>query len=244
MVALHSGPAAMAHHDGALAATLPLWTLMSVAMMVPVALPAVRHVAANSLRWRRQRAIAEFLVAYIAVWIAFGLVALPAAALVDGWISAKVTLVAALGTAAAWQLVPYRRRFVRACHRTVPLPPRGWLAAAGCARFGLRQGRACVGVCWPLMLVMALVMHQSLVWMVALALIVIARKRLPRAERLSRPLAGGLCTAAVALAVLGGPVGPVYAEHGMAMHGHGAAPRATWTIARGPTAAVWLCRPN
>src|SRR5215207_6691226 len=43
---------------------LPVWTVMCVAMMVPAALPAVRHVAANSLRWRRRRAVAQFLIAY------------------------------------------------------------------------------------------------------------------------------------------------------------------------------------
>ena len=238
MVALHGGPVATGHDDAPLAAALALWALMSVAMMVPVVLPAVRHVAANSLRWRRQRAIAEFLAAYLAVWIAFGAVALSAVSLASGFLIGTPAVVAALVIAAAWQLLPFQRRFVRACHRTVALPPRGWRAAAGCLRFGWRQGRACVGICWPLMLVMALVIHESLLWMAALAFIVAARRLLPRADRLSRPLAGALGAAALALAVLSPPVGPVYAERAGA-HAH-----STWTTSSGPAAPLWLCAPR
>src|SRR5205085_1687546 len=58
-------------HSGT-AAALAMWALMVVAMMLPTALPAVRHVAAASLRWRRGRAIALFVSVYVSVWVAFG----------------------------------------------------------------------------------------------------------------------------------------------------------------------------
>jgi predicted metal-binding membrane protein len=229
------------HAEGATAAgaaALPLWTLMSTAMMVPATWPAVRHVGLNSLRWRRQRAIAEFLAAYVAVWVAFGLLALSALAVFDGWLAGDVILAAALGVAAAWQVLPYQRRFLRACHRTVPLPPRGWLAAAGCVRFGLRQGRACLGACWPLMLVMAVVVHHSVLWMVALTAIVATRKLLPRSERFSRPLACAMAAVAVLL-LLAGPARPVHAEHA----GRGSPPPgAGERIAHTPALPRWLCR--
>ncbi|MGH3566313.1 MAG: DUF2182 domain-containing protein [Pseudonocardia sp.] len=180
---------------------LPLWGLMCVAMMVPSAWPAVRHVAINSLRWRRQRAIAEFLAAYLAVWGAFGVVVLSGLAFAGG-LSGTVVLAMAFGVAACWQILPYQRRFQRDCHRTVPLPPRGRLATAGCARFGVRHGRACVGVCWPLMLVMAVVMHQTALWMVVLTALVSAVKLVPRSKRLSGPIALGLGTFAVIFLIL------------------------------------------
>src|SRR5690348_9415588 len=51
------------------------WTLMCVAMAVPPNLPAVRHVYANSIRVRRQRASAVYLSAYLGVWLGLGVVA-------------------------------------------------------------------------------------------------------------------------------------------------------------------------
>lgn len=209
VVGLHAGPAdvaSMGHPHGAHAtpsvlATLPLWIVMCIAMMVPASLPAVRHVGTNSLRWRQQRAIVEFLVVYVGVWVAFGVATLPALALVDGRLPSDVVLVAVLGAAAVWQLLPYQRRFLRACHRTVPLPPRGWRADVGCAHFGFRYGRACLGVCGPLMLVMAAVVHQTMLWMAVLTAISTALRLLPRSERISGPIAFTLGTCALVFLV-------------------------------------------
>jgi endonuclease G, mitochondrial len=56
-------------------AGVPHWTLMAMAMMAPVALPAARHVGLNSIRRRHQRAIGLYLGVYVAVWAGFGAVA-------------------------------------------------------------------------------------------------------------------------------------------------------------------------
>ena len=48
---------------------------MVVAMMLPTALPAVRHVAANSLRRRRPGAMLTFAAAFVLIWVAFGVAA-------------------------------------------------------------------------------------------------------------------------------------------------------------------------
>jgi predicted metal-binding membrane protein len=197
-----AGGASAGHHHGlhagpSVLATLPMWTVMCIAMMVPAALPAVRHVGTNSLRWRQQRAIVEFLAGYVGVWVAFGVVTLSALALVDGRIPSDGVLAAALGAAAVWQVLPYQRYFLRACHRTVPLPPRGWRAAAGCARFGFRHGRACLGVCGPLMVIMAVVIHHSVLWMAILTAASTALRLLPRSQRISTPIALALGTSAL-----------------------------------------------
>jgi predicted metal-binding membrane protein len=162
---------------------LPMWALMCVAMMVPAALPAIHHVGVNSLRWRRQRAIATFLLAYLSVWWAFGLVVLPAVHLLDDRLPrGQLTMATAL-LSAAWLVSPPLVFFRRACHLTVPLPPRGRRAVAGCVRFGLRHGLACVGVCGPLMLLTATLLHGPVIWMVLLTTLVLANKRLPRGRR-------------------------------------------------------------
>jgi len=166
-----------------LARDLPLWALMCVAMMVPAAMPAVRHVALNSVRWRRQRAVATFLVAYLGVWWGFGLLVLPLLRLLDDRVEPWHATVAAGLLSAGWLVSPALIRCRRACHRTVPLPLRGRAAVEGCLRFGLVHGFACVGVCGPLMLVMATVLHASAAWMVVLTALVLANKLLPRRLR-------------------------------------------------------------
>lgn len=168
---------------------LPLWVLMCVATMIPAALPAVRHVAVNSLRWRRQRAITGFLVAYLGAWTAFGLVALPLLTLVERALPRWSLIVATTVFAVVWQVLPPLVTFRRRCHQTVPLPLRGWPAHAGCLRFGLRHGLACLGVCGPLMLLMALLLHAHqhwmvlLLWMILLSTLVLAAKLAPRRWR-------------------------------------------------------------
>jgi predicted metal-binding membrane protein len=162
---------------------LPMWALMCVAMMVPAVLPAVNHVGVNTLRWRRQRAIATFLVAYLFVWWGFGLVVLPVLHLLDDRLRPWQLTAGAALLAAGWLVTPALVYCRRACHRTVPLPPRGRRAVEGCVRFGLVHGLACVGVCGPLMLLMATLLHAQVVWMVVLTALVLANKLLPRRLR-------------------------------------------------------------
>lgn len=122
----------MHHHHSAgqpglaaVAVALPYWVLMTVAMMGPAALAGVRHTGINSLRWRRGRAMAEFSGAYLVGWTVFGGIVLLATALVPS-IQSALALALTLAAAAAWQLSPLKRRWLRDCHRSVPLPPRGW----------------------------------------------------------------------------------------------------------------------
>ena len=172
----HAGavPAGHAHHDHVhpgVAAQLPAWTLMVVAMMLPVALPALRHVARNSIRRRRGRAMAVFTVAYIAVWVAFGCVAIAGYSVVTAtlMLGERTLLTLALYIAAAWQFMRAKHRAVLACKRTVPLPPVGLRADIASARFAVLQALRCLRSCWALMVVMVVAGHHSLLWMVVLS---------------------------------------------------------------------------
>ena len=188
------------------------WALMCVAMMVPTTLPAVRHVADNSLRWRRGRATAWFVASYVAVWVVAGVPILAAVAAARRVLAVEVLFAAALLVAAAWQLLPFQRPLMRACHRTVPLPPRGWRAVRGSARFGLLQALACIGLCWPVMVAAAVVLHGSVAWMLALTLAVLGRRLAPRPSRATVPLAVGLV--ALAAVVAGGAPVSAGGAHG------------------------------
>jgi len=197
--------AGMAPHGGcrltvpALADT----TVMTVAMMGPATLGGVRHTMLNSLRRRRRRAAAEYTAAYLSVWLAFGVAALAATALLP-----QLPGQAALGTvllvAAGWQFTPYKRRWLRDCHLSVPLPPQGWRAERAALAFGARNGLACLGSCWCLMLVMYAAPAGRLLWSIAVTGILLAerlRQRPGRAVRLAGVALGsaGLWTLVLAV---------------------------------------------
>jgi Predicted metal-binding integral membrane protein (DUF2182) len=140
------------------------WVVMVIAMMVPLTLLAARTVAFNSLWRRRHRAVAIFLLTYIMSWVAVAAVMALARRVGESWSGvawhdAPVAVASALLGAAAWQLTPWKRRTLRASHRTMPLAPRGWHADRDCVRWGLVTARGCTGSCWPVMLIMTLTHH-------------------------------------------------------------------------------------
>jgi predicted metal-binding membrane protein len=191
------------HRSGSLPAALLDWTVMSVAMMVPVALPAVQHVGLNSIRPRRRWAMFVFFAVYVGIWVAFGVAVLAAERVADQVlrIDDRVLLAFALAVAAAWQLTRIKRRALFRCRRTVPLPPVGLRADAGCARFALQHGWRCVTSCWSLMVVMAVVQQRALLWMAALTALIVTEELTRFGRRLLR-------LSAVALAVAAGLVAP------------------------------------
>jgi predicted metal-binding membrane protein len=174
-----------------IAAALPAWALMSVAMMLPIALPALRFTAFNSILSRRQRAMTLFVAAYLVVWLGFGAVALGAHTVVrttlapDPGLSLATTLI----IAGAWQLTRTKRRALNMCRRTLPLPPTGRKADRASVQFGLMHGARCAKSCWALMLVMIVIEHPSPLLMIALTALISAEELTVIGRRLSRPTA-------------------------------------------------------
>lgn len=201
----HAGSTDGGYSGAGLVITVGAWLSMTVAMMVPAVLPAVRHVALNSLRHRRQRAVALFLGGYLAVWAVFGVVVIPlvdaARRAVDPRPDGNALLVVALVVAAAFELTGVKRRALRACHRTVPLPPRGRRADAACARYGLRNGMACLAGCWAFMLTMVVAGHSGFLLMVLVTAVVTAEKVAVRGTQLGPHAAAALAAVAVMEAV-------------------------------------------
>jgi predicted metal-binding membrane protein len=179
---------------------LAAWLIMTLLMMVPVTLPAIRHLAFNSFRSRRSRAMTLYLAAYLFAWLVFGAVAI---SVVSAGASVGVPVpamaVAILLVAAAWQLAPSRQRALRSCRRTVPLPPTGWRADAACARFAIQQAMHCMKICWPVMLLMAAIGH-ALLPMFALTALVTAEEQAPWRDRLFSPVAVVFLAAALVIA--------------------------------------------
>lgn len=197
----HAGGIVSAGPSAPLLATLPMLALMAMAMMLTPALPTVQRVALNSLYWRRRRAALEFVAVFLAVWTAYSLTVLGALDL-SGLATAPLAPAAALSLAALWQLTPAKRRALQACHRTRPLPPRGWRASAAVAGFGLRNGLACLASCWAMMLTMAFAGPPRLAWMAALTGLITAERLSLRPRRACARVGAVLAAAALVSAAL------------------------------------------
>jgi len=166
--------------------------VMVVAMMAPLAVSGVRHVALGSTC--RGRAVAEFMAGYLAVWIPAVVLIAAAWGAASQVMGARTAVALAVAAAVLWELAPARGRRLARCERTVPLAPRGWRASRDCVRFGAERGVSCVATCWALMAACVAFAH-SLPVMVILCAVRLA----PHHQRLpSRAFAVlGVCLAAV-----------------------------------------------
>ncbi|WP_262853059.1 copper chaperone [Mumia quercus] len=169
------------HLLGSSHAAAPLHTLahavaMSTAMMVPLVLPQVAHVAQVSLWPRRYRAAAGFLAGFVAVWTVVAVGTMLVAALLVQLLGWRPALALGFTFAAVAYALPGRERLVRQCARTMPLAPHGWRADRDCLRYGAGTARRCVVTCWVAMT--AVMISQGLVVMaLATALGILERRR-------------------------------------------------------------------
>lgn len=198
------------HHTGAAtmnpgsAPGLVWWTVMVVAMMVPLTLPAVRTVALNSLWARRYRGVGLFLLAYTAAWVGLGTLALAARGAGERWSGMAVhdslpALGAVLLVAAGWELTRWKRRALRTAHRTMPLAPRGRRADLSCISWGLISARRCAGSCWAVMLVMTITHNLAVMALLTGVSLADRYSRRPALRASAAVLAG------LAVVVLGAP---------------------------------------
>jgi predicted metal-binding membrane protein len=183
------------------AATVPMLALMAMAMMLPPAMPSIHHIALNSLYWRRRRAVFEFAIVLVAIWVTYS-VAVVGVVGSTGAPSVPLAPAAALALAALWQLTPLKRRALQACHRTGPLPPKGWRATTAVAGFGFRNGLACLASCWAMMLTTAFVGLPKLAWMAALTGLITAERVSIRPRRACVQLGAALGAGAILAAGL------------------------------------------
>ena len=188
--------------------TFVMWLLMMVAMMLPSAAPMILFYSAIARSARvRGAALAPtsvFAAFYLAVWGAFSAVAALAQWLLvrSGAISdmtlafgnqriAGVLLIAA----GVYQATPLKRTCLGACRSPMTFLMRFWRPGwKGAARLGLLHGLTCLGCCAALMALLFVFGVMNLLWVAALALVVLAEKTFPMGPRI----------AAAAGAVLGG----------------------------------------
>jgi predicted metal-binding membrane protein len=191
-----NGQAGLLHHhhligDGALPlwlaafAFLGGWQVMVAGMMLPASLPAIRVFA------KGPASVVGFLLAYVLVWTAFGLVAffgdagLHATVHATPWLAERQWLIeaAVLVAAGAYQFLPWKRRGLAACRHPAARVSSGGVPSGGVAsdgasgrgapddgfEAGFRHGVDCLKSSWALMLLMFAAGFANIAWMAVLA---------------------------------------------------------------------------
>ncbi|HET7876610.1 MAG TPA: DUF2182 domain-containing protein [Methylomirabilota bacterium] len=192
---------------GQFALAFLMWAVMMVAMMVPAASPMLLTFATIN---RRRASIGTatvptgiFLGGYLVVWSAFSLLATLAQwALGRAALLAPDTLRAApwvggalLLAAGIYQFTPLKHVCLARCQSPIGFILTEWREGPhGAFVMGLRHGIFCVGCCWALMALLFVAGVMNLLWIAALAVLVLVEKLVP-AERLISWTSGALLLA-------------------------------------------------
>lgn len=186
---------------------LASWQVMTLAMMLPSSMPMVKMMTYAARRQSRTYlVIGVFMAGYAAIWTAFALVAFTGDTFIHRavdswpWLAEHYYLIgtATFAIAGIFQFTPLKERCLSACRSPLTFFLRYYRAGVAPAwRLGLRHGMFCLGCCWALMLVMFGVGIGSLIWMAALAGVMVIEKAIPGGRRLS-PLIGGAMLALAA----------------------------------------------
>lgn len=138
------------------------WMIMVAAMMLPLVADSAQNVAARSLWFRRQRAIAGFVLGYLCIWLFAGvaITLLISNLQSHAWFDTKTAMAVSVCIAVAWYFTPLRKRALFSCHRTMPIAPNGWRANLGCIRYGCMIGGSCLLTCWAWMVLCTLTGHN------------------------------------------------------------------------------------
>lgn len=195
----------------ALLGAVTIWMLMSIAMMLPTAAPAIDIYVRLSRRIEVRRAahVAGFAGGYLIAWAGFavaagsaqaalgGEIATFSAALPQGALAGGLLLLAGL-----YQLTPLKQACLTLCRNPLAFFMSHWREGiAGALRMGLRHGLVCIGCCWALMGLMFLAGAMNLAWMAALGLVMLLEKTAPGAARVGRLTGLAMALAGSALIV-------------------------------------------
>lgn len=182
------------------------WVAMMAAMMLPSAIPLIFEFARRSEGRRAwPAATAVLALAYLAVWLAFGLVCYGAyVAIGMPWPNQAWAAGVSLGVAGVYGLTPIKRASQARCRELCALHgPLPFNLMRSAIVVGVRYGLSCAGCSAGLMIAMVLIGMSNLVAAVLLAAAMLSYKLAPPvARRYDMVFALGAAAAGVAYAVL------------------------------------------
>ena len=172
-----------------LAGLFAMWSVMMTAMMLPSAAPMILLFASIE-RGRRARATATaptaaFVAGYLLVWAGFSAVAalvqvgLHQAALLSPAMASSTPFLggALLLTAGLWQWFPVKQACLYHCRSPLHFLQHEWReGTAGAVRMGVGHGIYCLGCCWALMALLFVGGVMNLLWVAAIAALVLVEK--------------------------------------------------------------------
>jgi predicted metal-binding membrane protein len=172
-----------------LAGLFAMWTVMMAAMMLPSAAPMILLFDSIQRR-RRERAAAgaptaAFGAGYLLVWTGFSALAAlvqvglhqaallsPAMASTTPWLGGALLL-----TAGLWQWFPLQTACLHHCRSPFHFLQHEWReGTAGAVRMGVAHGLYCLGCCWALMALLFVGGVMNLLWVAAIAGLVLVEK--------------------------------------------------------------------
>ena len=178
---------------GAYPAVLAMWLLMSVAMMLPTALPTIDLYARLARRMEHGQGvrIALFVAGYLVAWGTLGALAAAAQIALAGLLVERLAPALAAGgllvLAGAYQLSPLKQACLDLCRNPMLFFMARWRESlGGTLRLGVQHGLICIGCCWALMALMFVGGAMNLAWMALLGLVMLAEKILPGAKSWGR----------------------------------------------------------
>jgi len=183
-----------------------MWWIMMIGMMLPSAVPMILMFSGINRR-RRLRAepfvpTAIFVAGYLFAWGAFSALAtvgqsgLERVALLSPmdmtttsrWLGGLLFLAAGI-----YQLTPLKQSCLRACRSPFDFIVNHWRdGEMGALRMGLAHGVYCLGCCALLMALLFAVGVMNLMWVAALAAVVLIEKLLPLGDWTARVVGVGL----------------------------------------------------
>jgi len=212
-------PHQMAHVPGDMDSpwwiVLLMWWVMMIAMMTPSAAPLILLHGAVLRKHASAAAKASWLsllllFGYLAVWLVFSATAAmlqvalqPTGLLSDmmlwsrnAWFSATI-----LSAAGLYQFSPLKRACLSQCRNPAMFLTQHWRAGpAGAFSLGVRHGVFCLGCCWLLMTLLFVGGVMNVIWIAALAILVLVEKLSAGGERIAKAV--GVLLLAWALASL------------------------------------------
>jgi predicted metal-binding membrane protein len=196
-------------------AMLAMWSVMMVGMMTPSAAPMIliyARVGRKAAQGGTPFAPAGwFASGYLLAWAGYAL-----AATILQWLLEQAMLLAPMTASAGpllgglllvaaglYQWTPLKHACLAQCQSPFQFIQRhgGFRGDRGGALgLGLRHGAFCIGCCWALMLLLFVGGVMNLLWIAAIALLVLAEKLLPYGRLISRAAGAAMIAAGAALA--------------------------------------------
>jgi predicted metal-binding membrane protein len=180
--------------------TFGMWVVMMVAMMTPSAAPMILMFAGVNRRRREQQEASYvptgvFLLGYLAVWAAFSVIATAAqwglhdASLLSPMAAITSPVVGGVLLVAAgfYQWTPLKHACLSKCRSPLGFVLTEWREGGrGAFLMGLKHGGYCAGCCWSLMALLFVAGVMNLLWVAAIAGLVLLEKVAPAGDRLGR----------------------------------------------------------